>query len=314
MHKKYIFTNVIGMFVFNEHFNLLDKKMFINSEQYEDKGEIEEEFLRRYKNLQKPGGGDLYRVLGFFKKKEYFKGFYEGNLRMTKEAIKASVKDDLLIIQTIGSIKEIDKSINILINRVREWYAFYNPEFEHSLQNQEKFIELVLRRSKKELLKEILVKENESMGAELSKENLEPIMSLSEEVSGLYDLRKRQEDYLERLMKGVCPNVLAITGATLGAKLIEQAGGLKQLMLFPASTIQLLGAEKALFRHMKTKSRAPKYGFLHEHPLIARNPKELHGKIARALADKINIAVKIDYFRGEFIGDRLLKEVEEKFK
>ena len=83
--------------------------------------------------------------------------------------------------------------------------------------------------------------------------------------------------------------------------------------MMPSSTIQLLGAEKALFRHMKTGARAPKFGFLHEHPLIAKNPKELHGKIARTLADKISIAVKVDYFKGKFIGDKLLKEVEGKF-
>lgn len=313
MHNKYIFSNVVGTFIFNEHFSFLDKKLFENSEQYRDIEKIEKEFLRKYKNLKKPEGKELERILSLFKNKNYFNDFYEKNRQMTKKGIKESVKDDLLIIQTISNISEIDKSINILIKRLREWYALYNPEFEDSLQNQEKFVELVLKKSKKELLKEIKVNENESMGAELSKENLEPIMSLAKEVSGLYDLRKKQEDYLEKLMKGVCPNVLAITGATLGAKLIEQAGGLKQLMLFPASTIQLLGAEKALFRHMKTKSRAPKYGFLHEHPLIAKNPKELHGKIARALADKISLAVKVDYFKGKFIGDKLLKEVEEKF-
>jgi len=314
MHNKYIFTNVIGTFVFNEHFNLLDKKMFKNSEQYKDKGKIEGEFSKRYKSLKKPEGRELYRVLEFFRKKEYFKGFYEGNLRFSKEAIKASVKDDLLIMQAISNIGEIDKSINILIKRLREWYGLYNPEFEDSVENQEKFVELVLSKSKKELLKYIKVSEKESMGAEFSNENLEPVLSLAKEVKGLFDLRRKQESYLEKLMKKVCPNLLVITGATIGAKLLEQAGGLKQLMLFPASTIQLLGAEKAFFRHMKTKAKAPKYGFLHEHPLISKNPKELHGKIARALADKISLAVKIDYFKGKFIGDKLLKDIEGKFE
>jgi len=313
MHNKYIFTNVIGTFVFNEHFSLLDKRLFKNSEQYKDKTEVEKEFLKKYKNLKKPEGKELVRVLEFFKKKEWFKGFYEGNLKVTKEAIKASVKDDLLIIQTISNISEIDKSINTLIKRLREWYALYNPELENKLDNQEKFVELIMKKSKKELLKEIKVNEKDSMGADFSKEELEPILSLAKEVKGLFALRGKQEVYLEKLMKKVCPNVLAITGATIGAKLISQAGDLKRLMLFPASTIQLLGAEKALFRHMKTGARAPKFGFLHEHPLISKNPKELHGKIARALADKISIAVKVDYFKGKFIGDKLLKEVEEKF-
>ncbi len=313
MHNKYIFSNVVGTFVFNEHFSLLDKKLFKNSEQYDDGVKIEQEFLSKYKNIKKPERGELENILAFFKKIEYFKGFYEGNLWLTKKAIKDSVREDLFIIQAISSIREVDKSINILIKRLREWYGWYNPEFENSIENQEKFVELVLKKSKKELLKEIKVSEKECMGAEFSKGELEPVLSLAKEVSELYDLRKKQESYLEKLMKKVCPNLLAITGTTIGAKLIEQAGGLKSLMLFPASTIQLLGAEKALFRHMKTNAMAPKYGFLHEHPLIAKNPRELHGKIARALADKISIAVKIDYFKGEFIGDKLLNGLNLKF-
>jgi nucleolar protein 56 len=313
MHNKYIFTNVIGTFVFNEHFNVIDKKLFKNNEQYDNK-DGEKEFLNKYKNLRIPEGKELSRILEFFKKIDHFKGFYEGNLRLAKASIKASVKDDLLIIQTISNMSEIDKSINMLVKRLREWYAMYNPEFEDFLQNHEKFVELVLGKSKKELLKEIKVNIEGSMGADLSKEDLEPVIVLAKEVKGLYSLKEKQGVYLEKLMKKVCPNLLAITGATIGAKLIGQAGDLKRLMLFPASTIQLLGAEKALFRHMKTKARAPKYGFLHEHPLISKNKRPLHGKIARALADKISIAVKVDYFKGKFIGDKLLKEIESKFK
>ena len=314
MHNKYIFTNVIGTFIFNEHFSILDKKLFKDSEQYKDKGKFEEEFSKKYKNLKKPEGKELEKILLFFNNKEYFSEFYLKNIVLTKEAVKASVKEDLLIIQTINNVDEINKSINLLIKRLREWYAYYNPEFENSLRDQEKFVELVLEKNKKELLKEVNVSEKESMGADFEKEEVEPILNLGKEVRNLYSLKKKQEEYLEKLMKNVCPNLLAMTGANIGAKLIAQASGLKRLMEFPASTVQLLGAEKALFRHMKTGARAPKFGFLHEHPLIARYPRELHGKIARALADKISLAVKVDYFKGQFIGDKLLKEVEEKFK
>ncbi len=288
--------------------------MFKNIEQYKEKAQLEEGFLNKYKNLKKPQGNELSRIMLFFKENPYFKDFYNMNLLVTKKAIKASVKADLLVIQAISNIAEIDKSINILTKRLREWYALYNPEFENYLKNQEKFVELILKKTKKELLKEIKINEKDSMGAELPKEELEPIMNLAKELSELYELRKKQEIYLEKLMKKLCPNLLAITGITIGAKLIEQAGSLKQLMLFPASTIQLLGAEKALFRHMKTKARAPKHGFIVQHPLVSGAPKEMHGKIARAIADKISIAVKVDYFKGEFIGDKLRKELEEKFK
>ncbi len=314
MHNKYLFTNIIGTFIFNEHFNLLDKKLFKNIEQYTNKEEIEKEFSKKYTNLKKPEGKELKKILLSFKNEQFFNDFYKNNLKITKAAIKESVKDDLLIMQTINNIGDIDKTLNILIKRLREWYALYNPEFENALENQEKFVELILKKDKKDLLKEIKINEKDSMGANLSKEALEPIMNLGKEIYQLFQLREKQELYLNKLMKKICPNLLAIAGDKIGAKLLEQAGSLKNLMLFPASTIQLLGAEKALFRHMKTGARSPKYGFLHEHPLIAKNPRQLHGKIARTLADKICIAVKVDYFKGKFIGDKLLKEIEAKFK
>jgi nucleolar protein 56 len=306
MHKKYIFSNVMGSFVFNEHFNVIDKKLFINNEQFIDKEKVEQELYEKYKNLNKPEGKELSKVLAFFKQDEFFEGFRKMNLELTKKAVRDSVKDDLLIIQTINNIDEINKSTNILIKRLREWYGLYNPEFENDAENQERFINDILKRKDKRM--------KNGMGGDFSKENLEPMMDLAKEINGLFELRKKHEDYLEKMMRKVCPNVLAITGATIGARLIEQAGGLKSLMLFPASTIQLLGAEKALFRHMKTGARAPKFGYLHEHPLILRNKKEKQGKIARALADKVCLAVKVDYFKGKFIGDKLLKGIEEKFK
>ncbi len=293
MGKGHVFTSIIGTFRFNEHFRLIDSKMFINIEQYKcPEVDLEEKALEK--------------VLGHLKDKRYFEAFYKQNMALTKKDIKEAVKDDLLIIQIVSNVVEIERAVNTLIKRLREWYGLYNPEFENSITDQEKFIELVLKNSEK--------KAKDSMGADFSKENLEPMLDLAKNVEELFGLKKRQETYLEKMMKKVCPNVLAITGATIGAKLLSQAGGLKQLMLFPASTIQLLGAEKALFRHMKTGARSPKYGFIHEHPLISKNPRKIHGKIARALADKISLAVKIDYFKGKFIGDKLLKLVEDKFK
>ena len=314
MHNKYMFSNVAGTFIFNEHFNVIDNVMFKNIKQYNDRSKTEEDFSKKYSGLKKPEGKELERILHFFKNKDFFDEFHSKNIQITRRAVKESVKDDLLIIQAINNIDEINKSISLNIRRLREWYAYYNPEFENFVEDQKKFVELVLSKGKQELLKEIKVSEEESMGADLSKEDVEHILNLAKEVDNLYLLRVKQEEYLEKLMKRVCPNMLVITGVVIGAKLIAQAGSLRRLMDFPASTVQLLGAEKALFRHMKKGARAPKYGFLHEHPMMARYPREMHGKIARTLADKISLAVKVDFFKGKFIGDKLLKDIEGKFK
>jgi len=299
MQKRIIFTDILGTFIFNEHIRLLGKGS-------------EKELEKKYKNLKKAEGKELEKILEFFKNKEFFDEFHKKNLELTKRSVKDSVKDDSLIIQAINNIDDIDKSINILVKRLREWYELYNPEFSNSIQNHEKFVELVLKKDKKELLKELKV--NESMGADLKKDDLAPILNLAKKIEELSRLRKEQEAYLERLMNKLCPNVTALAGATIGAKLIGKAGSLKKLVLFPASTIQLLGAEKALFRHLKTGARPPKYGIVHEHSLVSQAKRSEQGKAARMLADKISIAVKVDYFKGEPIGDRLKKELEDKLR
>jgi nucleolar protein 56 len=225
------------------------------------------------------------------------------NIQETKKKVKDSVKSDNFIIQTISHIDEIKKVSNILIKRLREWYELYNPEFSRKVKDHAKFVELILEKKDK--------KEKESMGADFSKENLEPINKIASEINVLYKLKEKQEKYLSELMQKTCPNLTAVAGYLIGAKLISLAGSLKKLMIFPSSTVQLLGAEKALFRHMRTGARSPKHGIIHEHPLVSKAKEK--GKAARAVADKISVAVKVDYFKGKFIGDKLRKELEEKF-
>ena len=310
MHNKYIFTNIVGTFIFNEHYKLVDKILFRNNEQKE---KLEKELSKKHSNLQKPEGKVLDKILEFFKSKEFFNDFYIKNLEITKKSVKDSVKEDVLIIQAIDNISGIDKASNTLVKRLREWYELYNPEFSNSIQEHEKFVEIILKKDKKQLQSEMSLKQ--TMGADLSKEDLEPISNLAKEINQLYQLRKKQEAYLENIMKGFCPNLLEVAGINIGAKLMGQAGSLKRLMLFPASTIQLLGAEKALFRHMKNKKNlCPKYGILHEHPFITKVKNKNQGKAARTIADKLSIAVKVDYFKGNFIGDKLKQDIERRIK
>ena len=136
---KYTFNNILGNFILDEKFKIVDTK--------------------NKKKLEEVPKGKISLVLANFKDKKYYSEFYEKNLKLTKKGIKASVSEDLLIIQTIASVSELDKINNILIKRLREWYGLYLPEFEHSMQNQEKFVELVLEKNKKELLELIKLDE-----------------------------------------------------------------------------------------------------------------------------------------------------------
>ncbi|MBD3164857.1 hypothetical protein GF323_06690 [Candidatus Woesearchaeota archaeon] len=234
------------------------------------------------------------------------------NLELTKKKIREDVNEDNLICQSANCIHDMDRVANILSKRLREWYSLYNPEFEKSISNNKKFCELINKQPKKQPLKEIGAES--SMGGELGKTDLEPILGLAKEILSLYNYRERAEKYLEELMEKYCPNLKEVSGSIIGAKLIEHTGSLKKLVMMPASTVQILGAEKALFRHMKTGARPPKFGIIHDHQFIQQTKKAQQGKRARALADKISLAVKMDYFKGEFIAKKLKKELEEKFK
>lgn len=230
----------------------------------------------------------------------------ELNLKETKNKLKESVTDDILIIQTINHVEDLNKVINILAKDLREWYSYYNPEFSKEIQDHQSFVKAILDKKDK--------KSKESVGADLSKDNLKPLVELSGQIIELFKLKEKQEEYLEVMMKKVCPNINAITGSLIGAKLIQHAGSLRNLILMPSSTVQLLGAEEALFRHIKTGAKCPKYGVLHSHPLISKVKKNEVGKAARILASKISIASRVDYAKGKFIGDKLMKEIEGKFR
>jgi len=156
----------------------------------------------------------------------------------------------------------------------------------------------------------------------LLKERLEEV-SFGESKSEVGEMLKKEIGSLEELKSGIdkkieseisefAPNMTHLLGASLAAMLITKAKGLEKLARMPGSRIQVMGAEKAMFRFMKTKRNPPKHGIIYTHPLVVGAQKKARGKIARALAAKIAIASKVDFFRGEFIGDKLKKAAEEK--
>jgi len=287
----YTFKNVLGEFILDEKLNIVNKKV-------KDSKPLPQE--------------KLPKVLEIFKDKKYFQQFYQENFKLTKKSIKNSVTEDQLITQAISNINELDKTSNLLSKRLREWYSLYLPEFSEQLSHNEKFVELAATKTREELMKEFGI--TDSMGADLENLHVDEIILLAKEIITLYSLRKNHEEYLQKVMKKYCPNLLELAGATIGAKLIELAKSLKRLAMLPASTVQLLGAEKALFRHIKTGSRSPKYGVIINHPIIQNAKKDEKGKSSRVLADKLSLCARLDFFKGEFKAPEYKKELEEKFK
>ncbi len=308
-------SNIIGSFVFDNN-TIIDESLFSDEEVLSnhqliiEKKPITKEIKLQQKHNAKPADGlAAKKFLGLIKAK-HKERFYLCNLWISKEQIKNSVKEDNLISQAINDIDEIEKSANLLSKRLLEWYELYDPESSRHIESHEEFIDTILANSKKELQEKFNTKF--TMGAPLRDEDIKPIKDLATKIKELYVLREMQKKYVESVMEKYFPNINALAGPQIGAKLIAQAGGIMRLSEFPASTLQLLGAEKALFRHMKTGSRPPKYGLIINHPLITAARNEEKGRVARALANKLSILAKVDYFKGEFVGDKIKAELEKK--
>ncbi|HLD07015.1 MAG TPA: hypothetical protein VJC16_05810 [Candidatus Nanoarchaeia archaeon] len=245
---------------------------------------------------------DIPAFLQQLKQPKYFAAFREKNIALTRQQIREAVHADELIKQAVSCITELNRVINILMKRFREWIELHHPEISHDVRDHEKLLELAFSGKKPK----------DSMGASLAAADLQAMQELAAEIGRLFALRRAQEEYLTSAMERSCRNIAALAGASLGAQLILRAGSLKRLASLPASTIQLLGAEKALFRHLRSGAKSPKHGIIHEHPLVGQAPAAQRGRMARILADKIAIAARVDYFKGAFIGDQLRKDVEGK--
>jgi nucleolar protein 56 len=224
-----------------------------------------------------------------------------------------SAKPDLQAMESVLALDEIDKTANIVSSRVREWYGLHFPELVTMIDDNTQLIKLVLNfktRSSydeneleqmgysKNKSKAIAVAAKESRGADIRDEDLARILQLAEEAQHLFSIRDKLASHVEKTMREVAPNVSEIAGASIGARLIAKAGGLEKLSILPASTIQILGAEKALYRALKSGSRPPKHGILFQHAAVHSAPKWQRGRIARAVAGKIAIAARIDQYRG----------------
>jgi len=274
---------------------------------------------------------------GFVKNIEEFNVWtHNVTMEIAKLRVKGAVeKRDLIIAQAIQTLDDLDKTINLFMSRVREWYGIHFPELDRLVDKHETYARLILELGNREnFTVEALEKQDvpkskaeqiaktaeTSMGADLAEVDLKQIQTLCKNVLSLYQLRENMEKYLETAMEEVAPNVKAIVGALLGARLIAISGGLTNLARRPASTIQVLGAEKALFRSLKSGARPPKHGIIFQHTYLHEAKKWQRGKIARALAGKLAIAARSDAFGGRYIGDDLkadlekrLEEIREKF-
>ena len=258
----------------------------------------------------------VFEEIGFSKSQDEITQIYE-KLAIHKIK-KSSQEEDKLLIQAINSVDDIDESISKLVERIRDWYTIYFPEMD-TISNNETYIKLIAESENREDILENFNEHfteeiEESTGADIEEDDLLMLKSFAESIYSLQKSRKELETYIDSKMEAIAPNLRDLLGSTLGAKLIAHIGSIKRLATYPASVIQIMGAEKAIFRHLKTGERPPKHGLIFQHPSVRGAKWWNRGKIARNLALKITLAVRKDVFSGEYnpsIAEDYLKKVEQ---
>ena len=270
----------------------------------------------------------LVRLRLIESKDDYERFVRDVSLQLAKTAIsEAATRRDLYAIQTVRAIEDLDKILNLLAGRIREWYGLHFPELDRLVEKHDTYIRLVQGLGPRESFtsealtkmglpqeKAVQISEtaSKSSGAEIPAPDLAWLQEVCGAVLELYGTREAAEKYTDKIMIEVAPNMTSVLGAVLSAKLISMAGGLENIAKMPASTLQVLGAEKALFRTIKTGARPPKHGIIFQYGAIHQSPKWLRGKIARAVAGKLAIAARIDAFGGGDKGEGLKNSLDKK--
>jgi len=280
----------------------------------------------------------------------FIKGLQEGELdraqlglshHFSQNKVKYSEKrEDNMVIQSICILDTVDKDLNSFYMRIREWYSWHFPELQslskdafqfvksaEILQNREKALKdrkKVVKKLKKlygekKKAKSVLSLAEQSIGFEINPIDMTHLLLLIKRYLSLYAYRDSLFQYLQTKMSHCAPNLTQVIGETVGARLISHAGGLLNLSKCPASTIQVLGAEKALFRALKTRSKTPKYGLIFHSKFISRAKRKDKGKVSRFLANKCAIASRIDSFSespvvNSVYGKKLCEQIEERLE
>ncbi|KAJ3193843.1 Nucleolar protein 58 [Entophlyctis luteolus] len=240
-------------------------------------------------------------------------------------------KVDTMIIQAIHLLDDLDKELNTYAMRVKEWYGWHFPEMTKIVVDNLAYAKVVRTMGMREnastvdlsvVLPEELEKEVKdaaeiSMGTEISNEDMENINHLADQIISITEYRAQLYDYLKNRMAAIAPNLTCLVGELVGARLIAHAGSLLSLAKQPASTIQILGAEKALFRALKSKHDTPKYGLIYHASLVGQAGPKLKGKVARTVATKCALSIRVDALgetEGPTVGLTMRAKMEDRLR
>ncbi len=265
---------------------------------------------------------------GFISSPEEFSEFlHEVNTQIAQVDLHEALSErESLLIPTVQLLSDMDTILNSLSGRMREWYGVHFPELSHRVKEHQDYARIIQSFGDRDnitvkALYELSFKKRDaerientaktSVGASMDTNDIKAIQAFTQQVTELYKERGALTDYLTSITEEIAPNIAYLAGPILGAKLIEKAGGLKRMAMMPASAIQVLGAEKAMFRALTTNAKPPKHGLLFQHPYVHSAQRNKRGSRARSLAAKIAIAARADVFSGDFIAEDLKKRLEK---
>lgn len=300
-------------------------RAYLISKDIKTKIDMENEILRkwrlnRFEQLLEKSG----KSLSYDEYKVFIRNLAVKEAR--SEIKQAAGKRDELAGHIIQTIDDLQKTYNLNANRLYELYSLHFPELVDSISNPTTLARLITKYPArdmitKEVLDELKINDekisfvidsiDESLGGDYLEFDLEPIKNYAQVLIELSDQLKKLETWIDQEMISIAPNLTAVAGANVGARLISAFGSLRNLAMRSSSKIQTVGAEKAMYSALKKHGNPPKHGIIFQIPEVGNSPFWLRGKIARAYSGKIAIAARLDTFGGEFLGDKLRHDLRE---
>jgi len=315
--KAHVVKSPLGIFAFSDDGELLFYEIFKTAEEAADR--IEKELpktftnaLRGYELIEDDFAKSTMRknlreyalTLASKNSEELNEFLSDFSLLISQKRLKGTIGKDRLVIQASNALDETTKKLNTINVRLSEWYTLHYPELK-----EKEIAEKVAKYGRRENFPNF----KSSTGAELSDDDEKILKEYAETALHLSEQKKKLEKYVKDSMKEVAPNFSSLIDPLLAARILAMAGSLEKLARMTTSTIQLIGAEKALFRHLHNKGKSPKFGLIYNTSYIQNAPDEKKGKTARVLASKLMQAAKIDFYSGRY-DEKLKKELEKELQ
>jgi len=304
--RKFLKKNIIKKEI-KEHLLCYDSNV---ANLIKSKMNIETESNSKYLEVFRGIRSQLPNLLDGLTEEDFQKGAVGLSHNYYRHKLKFSIdKVDIMVIQAVGLLDDLDKELNNYAMRLREWYGWHFPEVGKILADNLTYAKVILKMGMRTNAKNIefgtdlLTPEDEahikeaaeiSMGSEISTEDELNIKELCNQIIFLTEYRQTLTEYLRTRMMTIAPNLTTMVGELVAARLIAHAGSLISLAKMPGSTIQIFGAEKALFRALKTKSQTPKYGLIYHASIVGQANPKIKGKISRSLASKCALCIRVD--------------------